>query len=281
LRVKRLAVLGVGLCLWATSACDGSNTVIAIWAPASAGAGGAGNSSGGAAGSLISPAGSAGADAAAGASPVADAGQALQPEAFYVEAEQGVLSGAFTIASAATPAGQIPSGEYIEASEEAPDGNAPGVARALYTFSLGSAGDYVIWGRIHSPDASHNRFWFRVDEQTWFLWRLSTGDVWYWDDLHNNTDYNVALVFSLAAGPHRLELANAVSGARLDRLYITSAGDTPPGNDTACSPPHSIELAGACVRSCGSHAVDVTCDPAVCATREALEAYDCGVCCVP
>jgi hypothetical protein len=222
-----------------------------------------------------------GASGADSLSPPTTSDASIQPESFYLEAEAGELSTTgWTIASDPVPSGMVASGSYVEATEETLNDNAPGNARVSYDFTLGAAGDYVFWGRVHSPDAAHNRFWFRVDEQTWFLWRISTGDVWYWDDFHNNTDYNNALIFPLEAGRHRLELANSKTLARLDRLYVTSAGDVPPGNDTECSPPHSIELAGVCALSCGSYAANVTCDPTICATREQLEAYDCAVCCV-
>jgi hypothetical protein len=270
-KTASLATLGLVVCpLFA--ACDGSNTVIAIWAPGGGGATAGGNVNGGHA---------TGGGGASNPPPVTIPDAGLQPESFYLEAESGVLSvTGWMIAADPVPSGMAASASYIEATEDTLNDTVPGNARASYDFTLSTAGAYIFWGRIHTPDATHNRFWFRIDEQTWFLWRMSTGDVWYWDDFHNNTDYNAALIFPLAAGPHRLEIANAKTLARLDQIYVTSAGDAPPGNDTECSPPHSIEMAGACVRSCGSHAVNVTCDPTICATREQLEAYDCAVCCV-
>lgn len=255
------------------AACDSRDTVIAIWSPAGGSASTAGAASTGGNGN--------GASGAATVPPPTTPDAGVQPESFYVEAESGELSTTgWTLASDPVPSGTAASGSYIEATEDTLNDTMPGNARVSYDFTLSTAGDYVFWGRVHSPDATHNRFWFRIDQQTWFLWRISTGDVWYWDDFHNNTDYNNALIFPLEAGPHRLEIANSRTLARLDQIFVTSAGDVPPGNDTECSPPHSIEMAGACIPSCGSHAVNVSCDATICATREPLQAYDCAVCCL-
>lgn len=267
-----LATLCLVVCA-PVAACDGRDTVIATWSPmggsaSTAGAASTGGNANGASGAATVP-----------LPTTPDA--ALQPESFYLEAESGELSmPGWTLGSDPVPSGMAASGSYIEATEDTLNDTAPGNARSIYDFTLSTAGDYVFWGRIHSPDATHNRFWFRIDQQTWFLWRISTGDVWYWDDFHNNTDYNNALIFPLEAGSHRLEIANSRTLARLDQLYVTSTGDVPPGNDTECSPPHSIEMAGVCVPSCGSHAVNVSCDSTICATREPLQAYDCAVCCL-
>jgi hypothetical protein len=204
----------------------------------------------------------------------------------YLEAESGELS-VVSDPSQPTPSGfavvsdvSASGGQYLEP----PLGNSdatPGPARALYRFDVASDGDFVIWGRIYSPNALQNRFWFQIDGGEWYRWRISTGQIWYWDDFHDNLSYFDELHFQLAAGPHELQIANCASGAKLDRLYITSEGDQPPGNDTLCHPPHSIEVEGECELSCGSQApagMSTTC--VGCDGRPMLEAYDCTVCCV-
>ena len=70
-----------------------------------------------------------------------------------------------------------------------PPTTTPGAARARYRAASSTrAGDYVIWGRIHAPGADHNRFWFQLDGGTWYKWRISVGEIWYWDDFHDDTD---------------------------------------------------------------------------------------------
>ena len=159
------------------------------------------------------------------------------PEAgtgFYIEAESGTLSG-FTVRVDATASGA----RFIEPPSIA--ATQPGTALAVYTFQIATAGTYVIWGRIHSPDATHNRFTVRVDGGTSYTWRISTGDVWYWDAFHDNLDYDNPIRFNLAAGRHQLFVSDLVDVVGLDRIYITANGDTPRGT----TPPiHPIDLAG-------------------------------------
>jgi hypothetical protein len=196
------------------------------------------------------------------------------PTGRYLEAESGSLSSGFTVGTDVTASG----GSYL-APPAGSFETEPGAARASYDLTITRAGDYVVWGRIRSPGASSNRFWFQVDGGAWHKWRISVGDIWYWDALHEDAMYGTKLSFSLTVGTHSLVLANCVEGAWLDRLYITADGDLPPGNDTPCSPPHSIQLAGVCQPSCGSHG-DTTCGMTACAGKTALPAYDCDVCCI-
>jgi hypothetical protein len=192
-----------------------------------------------------------------------------------LEAEGGQLSGGFTVGDDPSASGQ----HYIEPpiGESPPD--QPGSARALYTLAASSPGVYLIWGRIRSPDPLHNRFWIQVDGGTWYQWRISTGEIWYWDPFHDNTNYGVPLKFELSAGSHELIIANSVDTVRLDRLYFTDLGDAPPGNDTPCHPPDSIDMGGVCFPSCGSQGGN-TCGDLACSGLTILKAYDCGVCCI-
>jgi len=192
----------------------------------------------------------------------------------YLEAEKGALSSGFSIGDDAAAS----QGRFIAAPEGVVSETEPGAERAVYAFSLERAGDYVIWGRLRAPGALHNRFWFQIDGGTWTKWRISVGDIWYWDDFHDDVEYGTPLTFPLAAGPHELTLANCVDGVELDRLFLSPTGDVPPGNDTACNPPHSIELEGECSPSCGSQN-GTACDEVTCEGREILPAYDCGICC--
>jgi hypothetical protein len=195
--------------------------------------------------------------------------------ALYLEAEQASALRGFTIERDDDASNE----RCLAAPAEAMETDEPGPARASYDFVIEQSASYVLWGRIRAPSASENRFWFQVDGGTWYKWRISVGNIWYWDDLHDDTDYGTPLTFELEAGPHRLVLADAVSGVELDRLYITADGDTPPGNDTPCSPPHSIEIAGACLPSCGAQQGRM-CGASACAGLAHIPAYDCDICCM-
>ena len=193
----------------------------------------------------------------------------------YLEAESATLSGGFSVASDQTASGA----SILVAPSGAKSEGEPGGARAVYEFTLKTAANYRIWGRIRSPDADHNRFWFKVDEGPWIKWRISVGEIWYWDAFHEDTDYGHALEFPLAIGRHQLTLANCADDVELDRLYYTpNPDDEPPGNDTPCSPPHSIELGGVCQLSCGSQGGNQC--GTVCQEHGPIYAYDCGpLCC--
>jgi hypothetical protein len=287
---------GVARCFWRTvglvalCGCDATVTSVGSLEPPlmeqPAGAGGSGAT--GAAAGRGGLSGSAGGGSG---------GEAL-PEAsntIFLEAESGLLSVAADGADP-PPSGfsivddvSASNGQYLEPPLGSSD-QMPGPARALYRFETAADGDFVIWGRIYSPSATQNRFWFQVDGGTWYRWRISTGEIWYWDDFHDNLNYYSELVFPLSAGVHELQIASCVSGAKLDRLYITSEDDEPPGNDTECNPPHSIEVGGECLPSCGSLAppgMSTTCMN--CDGRPMLPSpddpsqpkpYDCTVCCI-
>jgi hypothetical protein len=195
--------------------------------------------------------------------------------ALYLEAEDAVSLNGFTIEVDSTAS----NGHCLAAPTDASEGREPGAARATYDFRVDKDASYVIWGRIHAPGPASNRFWFQVDAGTWYKWRISVGDIWYWDDLHDDTNYGTPLKFALSAGDHQLVFADDVSGVELDRLYITADGDTPPGNDTPCGPPHSIELDGACLPSCGAQQGRM-CGATACADRAHIDAYDCDICCL-
>jgi hypothetical protein len=202
------------------------------------------------------------------------AADAALPASLYIEGEDGELSSGFMVVDDATASG----GRAIAPPADSDDDTAPGAARARYGFELDGAGEYVIWGRIHSPGANTNRFWFQVDGGAWYKWRISVGDIWFWDDFHDDTEYGIPLRFALEPGAHELVIASCVPDVLLDRLYITAAGDMPPGNDTPCHPPHSIEIDGACLPSCGA-LTGTACGELACAGHDLLQAYDCDVCC--
>lgn len=263
----------------AVGGCDSTVTSVGAWQPVVQAGGPAGSA--GLAG-LAGSAAAAGSGGSAGTAAQAGAGGEPDAPGLYLEAEDGELSGGFSIVADVAAS----NGEYIQpptgpASDQQPVAETP---RARYTFDLASAGDYVIWGRIYSPDVSSNRFWFQVDGGPWIRWRITVGEIWFWDDFHPDTNYNDTLHFMLAAGPHELVIAKAASTARLDRLYITADGDEPPGNDTPCRPPHSIDRGGGdCFESCGSQApagMHTSCIASMCAGKEALDSYDCNICCV-
>jgi hypothetical protein len=233
------------------SACDATVTPVGWWEP----------------GSAPPQAGASGHDGAGGE-------PSPEPGGFYLEAEDGELSGGFVIDSDPAASG----GEYIRAPEGVTsDDRTPGMAQARYTFNVDSDGDYLIWGRLYTPDIGSNRFFVQVDDAAPTLWRMTVGTIWFWDDVHDDVSYNQPLHFTLAAGRHELVFYDAAPDAKLDRLYVTAGGDQPPGNDTKCRPPHYIDVDGVCQPSCGAQAPPNMSTTCACAGRsDSFPAYDCG-----
>jgi hypothetical protein len=207
-----------------------------------------------------------------------EAGQpATLPRAVYIEAESGQLSG-FTIATDPTVSG----GAYILPPPESQLLSTPGDASADYTFTV-APGVYFLWGRIRSPSVDNNTLWVTVDNGPTYLWRLSTGVIWYWGRITNGVSYTQPISFPLDGGAHALVIRNADPKVGLDRLYVTSLGDTPvPANDTPCDPPNSIQLVdGGCQPSCGSMIGDCVGTTQQCGGNPVYPVYDCTICCRP
>ena len=194
----------------------------------------------------------------------------------YLEAESGALSGGFLIGDDSTASG----GHFIYTNAGGTFDTAPGgSAHARYQLDAKTDGMYLIWGRIHSPTYTENRFWFQLDGGTWTLWRISTGDIWFWDAFHVDVDYGDPITFPLSAGAHELVIANSVDTVGLDRLYFAPDRSVPVGNDTTCNPPHSIAVDGGCTPSCGSLGGQCGANPC---DGTSTPTYDCHpACCVP
>jgi hypothetical protein len=244
--------------------CDAAITSVGSWEAAvrpsagSAGQGGSGGFAGFAAGGVLEPTG----------------------PGLYLEAEDGELSsdptvpdGAFAIINDPTAS----HGQYLLPPASLASDDGQGSAQARYAFNLDKDGDYIIWGRIYTPDVTSNRIWFQVDGGTWYKWRMTVGTIWYWHFLDNDRLFDAPLHFMLGAGAHQLLIANDTPGARLDKFYVTADGDQPPGNTTKCHPPHTIDVGGpTCEPSCGVQAkpnmpTNCTCGAGV----PTFYAYDC------
>jgi hypothetical protein len=197
------------------------------------------------------------------------------PSSQYIDIASATLSGGFSIQMDPS----APGGEYLMPPADAGSLQMPGAASAEYSFDLSCAGRYSIWGRMHGPGVDNNTFWLSLDGEPFYQWRLSTGVVWFWRITTKGTAYGAPITYSLDGGPHDLVIRNSATGVGLAGLYVAIPRDMPPGNDTPCDPPHSIQLAdGGCQLSCGSLGGN-TCSAVACAGRTLLPSYDCGGCC--
>jgi hypothetical protein len=197
------------------------------------------------------------------------------PASLYIDMPSGTLSGGFTLLR------DMDAGVYLSPPAGVQSPLVPGDASADYTFPIGCGGTYLVWGRIHGPGALNNTFWVSVDGEPFYQWRLSTGVIFYWHPFTRDLDYFNPVLYAFDAGTHRLTLRNSDSDVGLQRVFVAIPREMPPGNDTPCDPPNSIQLAdGGCEVSCGSHG-NTTCGAIACAGQPPLVAYDCGICCHP
>jgi hypothetical protein len=209
----------------------------------------------------------------------------------YVEAETGTLtssdagaatdggsSAPFTVGNDANAAG----GKYIVSPAGLDDG-LPGQAHAGYKVNIPADGMYVIWGRFYTPSRDHNRIWMRVDSGVWQRMLSTSGEAWFWFAFHKDNAWDMPISFQLTKGMHTFDIANDTDGVKIDRFYLTSAGDKPKamtGDDTSCNPPHTVAINSVCQQSCGMLG-GTSCDAVLCQGKTLLPAYDCAVCCAP
>jgi len=102
----------------------------------------------------------------------------------------------------------------------------PGAATdgmATYTFNVGMAGDYKIWGRLRVPGTENDSFWVRVDTGAWIQWNnIAVAADWTWDDVHNSANMDMLETFDLSMGQHTLNISYREAGLELDKILITS-----------------------------------------------------------
>jgi chitodextrinase len=114
-------------------------------------------------------------------------------------------------------------GKYIEvrtgsASNDTPPAN----GEATYTFTLGEAGDYVVWARVIAPTTARDSFWVSIDSGPWIKWNnIDRSNTWLWDQVHNADNANQVVLFSLAAGPHTLKVKYRELNTKADKFHVT------------------------------------------------------------
>jgi len=153
-------------------------------------------------------------------------GTASDPDAIWLEAECGTVGGRWdsindTAASGGTYVTIRPGSNRL--------GSAPTNANGQITFNvdIANAGTFSLWGRVIAPTTSDDSFWVTVDGGTPLNWN-GIGPTSTWDWFQANT-------YTLSAGTHTITIGFREDGALLDKLYLTSLGDTPSGMGGASS----------------------------------------------
>jgi YVTN family beta-propeller protein len=145
-----------------------------------------------------------------------------------VEAESGVLSGAFAVALDSTAS----NGRYISVPSGSDSTSAPdSPSRAVYTFNVAQAGQYQIAASVLGPSDLQNSFWVRVDgaPANAHLWDipLDSSGAYQFDYVSNRGGPDPVVV-TLSAGNHTVEVIHREVGTRLDWVRLDLLGGSPP-----------------------------------------------------
>ena len=96
-------------------------------------------------------------------------------------------------------------------------GSAPANTAAnqvVIPFNIDVAGTYNFLGRAIGPSATEDSYWVRVDNGAWVSANGLTSTQWQWGRL---------TIADLDAGPHSLSITYRESGAKLDKILITTS----------------------------------------------------------
>jgi hypothetical protein len=99
-----------------------------------------------------------------------------------------------------------------------------------WTFSVPSAGTYVVWCRVKSPNSSEDSFYVKMDSGAEDIYDTAEGvwgPGWQWTRVNGRGGTGVPLTlnprtFSLSAGSHSLRLRGREKNTRADRVIVTN-----------------------------------------------------------
>src|SRR5690606_35713429 len=95
--------------------------------------------------------------------------------------------------------------------------------RAVYRLHVPTAGLYMCWARIITPDDDANSFWVRANGDNWIRWKdMTKDDSWHWQLLYDSDNEDDAALLTLNAGDNELEIAYREDGAKIDRIFVTN-----------------------------------------------------------
>ena len=137
----------------------------------------------------------------------------------YLEAECGTVGSLFSVASSSTASNSTYA--TVKAGNNATS-SAPADATGWITlpFTVSAAGTYSVWLRTICLDANGDSFWLKMDNGSFVRWNnIPLSTAWAWN--------KYGTTYSLTSGSHTLTMAYSEDGAQLDKIYITSTGDTP------------------------------------------------------
>lgn len=133
----------------------------------------------------------------------------------WLEAECGEVGSLWNVPED----GNASNGEYVTISA---GNNSTDAAPAdpsghiTYTFDVTESGTYTLYCRVICPSPNDDSFWLSMDGGGFSMWNgIEGSSSWIW------TPYTST--FDLSTGSHTLTIAYREDGARLDKLWLTSA----------------------------------------------------------
>jgi len=142
------------------------------------------------------------------------------PESFWFEAEDASGDASFApleVRADADAAG----GEYVVAPGGTGDSRSavPDDGRVTFTFEVGEAAEFVLWGRTVG-NSNGNSFYVRFDDGPDEYWAFDLTDGWTWSQF-TDRDGNQRTV-SLEPGTHTVTVTRREDEAQLDKLLVTA-----------------------------------------------------------
>jgi parallel beta-helix repeat protein len=125
----------------------------------------------------------------------------------------------------------------------------PDQGTATFSFSVPTAGDYVIWCRVLAAADVSDSFYASVDGGTEIPYRASEGTPspsWKWTRVNQRipgpTFAVSPRVFSFSQGTHTLVIRGREANTFLDRLVVTNDPDLVPSDATAQGSPRILSM---------------------------------------
>ncbi len=135
------------------------------------------------------------------------------PATYFLEAEAGALVSPMIVAASTNAS----NGRYVYSQSS-------DIGSVTFRVTNTIAGNFILWCRILSPNASQDSFYVAVDGGTESIYRTAQNiwsTAWQWTRI-NDESLAGPLVFPLSAGTHTFRFRSRESSTLLDSLYITS-----------------------------------------------------------
>ncbi|MEQ8473752.1 MAG: T9SS type A sorting domain-containing protein [Marinoscillum sp.] len=166
----------------------------------------------------------------------------------YFEAECGQFDDGVNFQSVVS--GTASNGSYVESLGDQ-TGSAPTGAdeRIRFNFTIAQPGDYEVWALVNSQGSGANdSYWVTSDVDagnytSFNNWGIGGNFEWVQVDNIDDGDGTDG-EYTYPAGDHYIDFAYREDGARLDMIFITSAGTTPSGTGGAinCNTPPTASI---------------------------------------